>query len=45
MKTEECRLVPYAEQAAYLDAGWTIKPLSGPHAFWRVLAVRETADG
>lgn len=29
MTTWDCRLIPYADQAAYLDAGWTLKPQRG----------------
>ena len=36
----ECRYVRYTDQQQYLDEGWTLTPLSGPHAAYSVLATR-----
>ena len=36
----EIRFIRYAEQEAYLAAGWTITPHIGPHAAYGIIASR-----
>jgi hypothetical protein len=37
---EEYRFIPHEEAAAYLAAGWNVKPLRGYHGVYSCLAWR-----
>ena len=40
----ECRYIPYRDQQRYLDEGWELTPLIGPHAHYSVVATRPIQD-